>query len=166
MGGSIWAESMPKAGSTFYFKISLSQGKEEEDEMEEVSINTDELSNIGFSVLIVEDDDTNLLLFKRILSGTKAKIYSAVNGQEAIDIFEENPDIDVILMDLKMPIVNGFEATRRIKKISPDTPIIAQTAYAFSNDAKEAIDAGCDDYISKPIEIDKLFQKILRHIKK
>ena len=166
MGGSLWAESEPGTGSTFYFKISLSQGFEEEDEMEEVTVNIDELANKDFSVLIVEDDDTNLLLFKRILSGTKAKIYSAMNGQEAIDVFEKNPGIDVILMDLKMPVVNGFEATRRIKKISPDTPVIAQTAYAFSNDAKEALDAGCDDYISKPIEIDKLFQKILRHIKK
>lgn len=133
--------------------------------METEIFDIDELKNKEFTVMVVEDDDTNLLLFEKVLTGTKAKIILAPNGKVAVELFNKNPDIDIILMDLKMPVLNGFEATKIIKAKSPNTPIIAQTAYAFSDDATEALESGCDDYISKPIDMDKLFVKILKLLK-
>ena len=94
---------------------------------------------------------------------TKSKLIWARNGQEAIDRFKENKEtIDIVLMDMQMPIKNGLVATQEIKKIKSDVFILAQTACALSGDKKKFLKAGCDDYISKPIEKDLLFEKIGR----
>jgi two-component system, cell cycle response regulator DivK len=134
------------------------------DKQESKMLDCSNIIDKEFTVLVVEDDESNMILYKRILSKTKAKVITAGNGQEAIERFEENPDIDIVLMDLKMPVLNGFEATRKIKELSPNTPIIAQTAYAFSNDAAEALAAGCDAYISKPLDIDKLLELMAKYL--
>lgn len=111
------------------------------------------------TILIVEDEETNSLYLESLLSINKFKYLLAVDGQQAIDIVNNNK-IDLILMDIKLPKLNGIEATEIIKKSHPNIPIIAQTAYAMSGDRERILAAGCDDYVSKPIEKDYLLLKI------
>jgi len=111
-------------------------------------------------LLIAEDDETSFMLLKAYLSKENYKLLRAANGKQTIELLEENPDISLILMDLKMPVMDGYEATRMIKKSHPDIPIIAQTAYALSGDNQKAIEAGCDDYVTKPIKKEELLKKI------
>ncbi len=79
-------------------------------------------------------------------------IYRAKNGQEAVTICQENENIDLVLMDIKMPVMNGYDATSYIKKMRPNLPVIAQTAYSIEEDVQKALDAGCDDFVSKPVD--------------
>jgi CheY-like chemotaxis protein len=117
------------------------------------------------SILIAEDDEANFLYLKALLfQNTKAEIIHAVNGREAIEKFKLNRGIDIILMDMKMPEVDGFEATRRIKSIDPGIPVIAVTAYAMVGDEKRIRDAGCDEYMTKPINKNILLEKISRFV--
>ncbi|HAG15209.1 MAG TPA: response regulator [Bacteroidales bacterium] len=103
------------------------------------------------TVLIAEDVSDNFLFLKTYLRKTKINVLWAKDGQEAIEICSKNPSIDIVLMDIRMPIVDGYEATTEIKKIKPSMPVIAQTAYALNSDYQKVFDSGCDDYITKPI---------------
>ncbi len=103
-------------------------------------------------ILIVEDVESNFLYLNAVLSKIKAHVYWAKNGREAVEIFRSEKQIDLILMDLQMPEMNGYEATRIIKKENPSIPVIAQTAFAMSDDREKALEAGCDDYLAKPIK--------------
>jgi CheY-like chemotaxis protein len=117
------------------------------------------------SILIAEDDEANFLYLKTLLNqNTKAEIIYAVNGREAIEKFKINRSVDIILMDMKMPEVDGFEATRRIKSIDPSIPVIAVTAYAMLGDEKRIRDAGCDEYLTKPINKKTLLEKMSRFV--
>lgn len=107
-------------------------------------------------ILIAEDDEISESLLKIILRAFTQEVLFAKNGTEAIEIAENNPDIDLIMMDIKMPGINGFAATRKIRQFNADVIIIAQTAYAEIGQKEKAIDAGCNDYISKPIQKEKL----------
>jgi two-component system, cell cycle response regulator DivK len=111
-------------------------------------------------ILIAEDDDTSFALFKAYLSRSNYTILYARNGVETLDLMKKHPETDLILMDLKMPVMDGFEATRKIREFNKSIPIIAQTAYALSGDKQRALDVGCDDYISKPINKEELLEKI------
>ena len=111
-------------------------------------------------LLIAEDDETSFMLLKAYLSKGNYKLLRAANGKQTIEMLEQNPGISLILMDLKMPVMDGYEAARTIKNSHPDIPIIAQTAYALSGDNQKAIEAGCDDYVSKPIKKEILLKKI------
>lgn len=125
-------------------------------------INKDTLTIKKNVVLITEDGEVNFLLLKVVLTKMEAfdfEIYHARNGKEAVDFCKQNKDIDLILMDIKMPVMDGYDATRRIKKIAPHIPIIAQTAYSTEEDIEKAMAAGCDDFISKPVD-----KKILKPI--
>lgn len=102
-------------------------------------------------VLIAEDEHSNYELLRYILKPTKIRIHRATNGKDAIDEVLNKECPDLILMDIKMPDLNGFEATKSIKEVYPDLPIIAQTAFAFTGDREKALSMGCDEYISKPI---------------
>lgn len=116
-------------------------------------------------ILIAEDGQVNYTLVKTLLTkmtDNELVIHRAKNGQQAVNICIENPYIDLILMDIRMPILNGYKATKRIKKIRPQLPVIAQTAYSTKEDIKKALDAGCDDFLSKPInrkELEIIIQK-------
>jgi CheY-like chemotaxis protein len=117
-------------------------------------------------ILVVEDIDLNFLYISELLKPTGAIIIHAINGKEAVERCQKDDNIDIILMDIYMPVMNGYEATRQIKSLRPDLPIIAQTAYAMSEDRKRAIESGCNDFIAKPIgreellfKIDKFFQR-------
>lgn len=112
------------------------------------------------TILVAEDIDLNYLYIHEILNPTKANIVRVENGKAAVDYILNHADIDMILMDLLMPVMNGYEATRQIKLLRCDIPIIAQTAYNMAEDRKKAWEAGCDDFIAKPIEKADLLQKI------
>lgn len=103
------------------------------------------------TILIAEDDDTSFSLLETILKKENFHIIRACNGSEAVDLFKQNQDVKCILMDIKMPIMNGIEATSIIKSINPEVPVIAQTAYAFNIEREKVMAAGCNDYITKPI---------------
>lgn len=114
--------------------------------------------------MIVEDDISSIFYLKEILKETGADLLIAEDGERAIRFCTENPEIDIVLMDIQLPILNGYETTRQIKTNSPHLPVIAQTAYALPEERNRCLAAGCDDYISKPInpfEILAMIQKFL-----
>jgi len=119
----------------------------------------------GKTILIVDDIEINIELIREILEGTNIKILVANNGQQAINICKQFENIDIILMDIQMPIMNGYEATRQIKLLRPELPVIAQTAYAFAEDVSKCLAAGCDDYIAKPFDQSKLIELLMRNLK-
>jgi len=118
----------------------------------------------GKRLVIAEDERVNYLFLKAALKRTNITIFWAQNGQEAIDFVEQQGPIDIVLMDLKMPIMNGLEATHRIKKVFPNLPVIAQTAYAHSEYKDQIQEAGCDALLSKPIQADVLLNTIKEHL--
>lgn len=109
-------------------------------------------------VLVVEDDTSSLMLIKTILSKTGAKVLVAEDGETAIDLVQNDVNIDLILMDIRLKGLNGLEATKQIKQIKPNTPVIAQTACAIIGDMEKCLDAGCNAYITKPIERNLLLE--------
>ena len=111
-------------------------------------------------ILIAEDDYISYLYISTILKNMATELIHAKTGIETIELCKKHPDIDVILMDIKMPLLNGYEATKKIREFNKDVRIIAQTAYALSGDNEKAIDAGCSDYITKPINKEILLQML------
>ncbi len=114
-------------------------------------------------VVIAEDEQINYLFLKAVLKSTKATIIWTKTGRETIDICNSEK-IDIILMDIKMPDLNGLEATIEIKKVFPNLPIIAQTAYALEEDEEASMNAGCNDYISKPIRPEHLLMLMSKYL--
>lgn len=117
------------------------------------------------NILIAEDVESNFLYLKAVLSKLSATVFWAKNGIEAIELCTPENAIDLILMDLQMPEMNGYEATKILKKKFPKLPIVAQTAFAMSDDREKAIDAGCDDYLAKPIKSKDLLSVVGKFIK-
>jgi CheY-like chemotaxis protein len=117
------------------------------------------------TILIAEDEESNYRFLEMVLLRTKIKIVWAKDGLKAVEMAKEcNPDI--ILMDIKMPIMDGFEATRKIKILLPTIPIIAQTAYAMDSDEKLSFEAGCSYHLSKPIRAKTLIEVVAQYIEK
>jgi len=113
------------------------------------------------TILIAEDNDINFRFYNLILKNEFIEILHAWNGAEAVDLCKSHPEIKLIMMDLKMPEMNGFEATRQIKSLRGDLPIIVVTAHSGSDEHQKAIDAGCDDLMIKPIKKDLLISKLI-----
>lgn len=114
-------------------------------------------------ILIAEDEDSNFLVLKLLMERKlKARISRAENGEKAVEMVRTSNDIDLVLMDIKMPLIDGYEATKLIKALRPELPVIAITAYGLSGDEQRALDAGCDDYIAKPVQAGIMFQKIAK----
>lgn len=111
-------------------------------------------------VLVVEDIELNYLYIRELIHPTGAMILRAENGRIAVELCKNNPNIDIVLMDLLMPVMNGYEATKQIKAMRSDLPVIAQTAYAMADDRRKAMEAGCDDFIAKPIGKEELLRKV------
>ncbi len=165
LGGKIWLKSKENEGTIFYFTIPLG---------EQIVIDEKEIKSVtktktkekdkqkAKTVLIVEDVEASYEFLKIVLEKLEINTLWAKDGKESIKLCKENTDIDLVLMDINMPVMNGFEATQRIKKFRPNLPIIAQTAYAIVGDRQKSLDAGCDDYISKPIKQEELIGKIYR----
>ncbi|MBU8892517.1 MAG: response regulator [Bacteroidales bacterium] len=118
------------------------------------------------SILVADDELTNYIIIEKSLEKTNIKIFHAENGEQAVILFNKNPDIDLILMDIRMPEMGGLEATKYIRSVNRDIPIIAFTAYALSDDEAIALEFGCDDYISKPVRPEFLLKKINEHLNK
>jgi CheY-like chemotaxis protein len=101
-----------------------------------------------------------------MLKKNNHEVLHTKTGIETIEVCRNNPDIDLILMDIRMPVMNGYEATRQIRQFNKEVIIIAQTAYGLSGDRQKAIDMGCNDYISKPIDKDELLRLMQQYFKK
>ena len=116
------------------------------------------------TILIVEDDEISLEFLSELLSPTNVKIVCVQDGQSAIEMCKYNSSIDLVLMDVRLPKINGREAMQKIKQTQPNLPIIAQTAFAMSGDKEKYLDSGFDDYISKPIIMDEILSKISKYL--
>lgn len=166
LGGKIWLESQKGKGSVFYFTIPYNIEPVEKIIIENV-IPTNEAENHikNLKILIAEDDEISRKLISIIVEKFSQEILETRTGVETVEVCRNNPDIDLILMDIKMPELNGYEATKQIRKFNKNVIIFAQTANALSGDKEKVIEVGCNDYISKPINqglltalIDKYFK--------
>jgi len=119
---------------------------------------------VGKTILIVEDEAVSRLLFEKALRKTRANLFFVKDGLEAVNTIRENDEIDVVLMDIRLPRMNGFEAVAKIREINPELPVIIQTAYAMDSTREEAQQLGCDDFITKPIIIESLMNTLKRHL--
>lgn len=165
LGGEIWIDSQENKGSIFYFSIPyndvevLPYSPKESIKKSTASGLFDFYNWSGKTILIAEDEDLNYKVLESALARTNVKIIRARNGIEAIRKFDDHP-IDLVLMDIQMPRMDGYEATKEIKKMNRNIPVIAQTSFAMEGEKEKCIMAGCDDYLSKPLNLSELFLTI------
>jgi two-component system CheB/CheR fusion protein len=166
MGGELWLESKEKIGTSFYLSLPYITIPVKPDTIPKAKqiIKIPTGSWKKNTILIVEDEPLNLFMLKEFLRPSGIRIIHAGTGDDALKFYHDNNDIDVILMDIRIPGMNGYDATREIRKSSKKIPIIAQTAYAMQEDRKKCIEAGCNDFLSKPLNKELLLQSILKFI--
>ena len=165
MGGQIRVESQVGHGSTFYVAF-----KEVSLQIKELPTPSPQNENSAFSennlILIAEDDEFSFQCLEIILKKENLRYIHAKNGQEAVELCRQNPKVNLVLMDIKMPVMNGYEATRQILKFRPDLPVVAQTAHGYTDNKYEALSNGCADYLTKPITKKALMQVLNKYLQK
>ncbi|MFO7865150.1 MAG: transporter substrate-binding domain-containing protein [Salinivirgaceae bacterium] len=158
LDGNIDFKTDELEGSEFFFTIPLDEESQKQQSEQSEAGREYQWENV--TILVAEDEQNNYMFIQETLKKTGAEILWATNGQEAVKAVSSNPNINIVLMDIRMPNMNGYEATKEIKKLRKDLPIIAQTAYAMSDERDLSLQAGCDDYMTKPIRPKKLLKKI------
>ena len=183
MGGKIHIDSQQGMGTTVHFSIEYkpvnvaSSTSEATQTSETGQTTTQQVSTAptasegtsnfwkGRTVLIAEDEIVNYMFLEVLLEETGATLIHACDGLQAVEMVKNNPKVELVLMDIKMPNLNGLDATRQIKALRQQLPVIAQTAYAMQDDEYKALQAGCNDYVSKPIDANKLIGLMKKYLK-
>jgi len=166
LGGQIWVTSVLHEGSEFFFTVPYIPTFDDEESYRQTELTPKDYNWAHRAFLIVEDDKVSYKFLEGVFRKTKAKIYHADNGLKAVEYIKKHQDIDMVLMDIQLPEMSGYDATRLIKGIRKELPIIAQTANAMSEDKEKCLEVGCVDYVSKPININVLFSKIDKYLPK